>query len=78
MKTIIYASNNFQNLLCLEAVNEWLKGEQPEKEEAFGGLIRLKRNVKSVTATYAHGADTILDFSKPIKEENKNQLKLEL
>jgi len=77
MKTIIYASNNFQNLLCLEAVSEYLKQDDPlPHSTAFNGLVKLKVNDKSITATYLHGADTIMSFTKPVKEEDKSQLKI--
>ena len=78
MKTIIYANNSFQTLLCIQAVEEYMDGDRPATQEAFDGKIRIVRNAKSVTATYIHGKDTILNFSKPVKEENKNQLKLKL
>jgi len=79
MKTIIYASNQFQSLLCLEAVREYLdEGEQLPRQTAFNGLVSLKRNNKSVTATYLNSKDTIMNFTVPTKEEDKNQLKLKL
>ena len=79
MKTIIYASNNFQALLCLEAAREWLEQEGGSPHQtAFNGLISLKTNHRSLTATYLHSKDTIMNFSVPKPEEDKNQLKLEL
>ena len=79
MKTIVYANNNFQALLCTQAVKEYMKGDCPPTQEAFEGKIRIKRNDKSVTATYLYGRDTIMDFTQPKKEEeDKNQLKLNL
>jgi len=80
MKIILYASNNFQNLLCLEAVKEWMESsERLPHQTVFNGLVSLKMNFKSVTATYLYGRDTIMDFTQPKKEEeDKNQLKLKL
>ena len=80
MKIILYASNNFQNLLCLEAVKAWMESsERLPHQTVFNGLVSLKRNSKSVTATYLHGRDTIMDFTQPEKEEEDiNQLKLKL
>ena len=78
MKVILYANNNFQNLLCLEAVKEYLTGDRPSTQEAFEGKIRIKRNAKSVTAEYLHAKDTVINFTVPVKKEDINQLKLKL
>ena len=78
MKTIIYANNQFQSLLCLQAVLEYIQGDRPATQEAFDGKIRIVRNEKSVTAIYLHSKDTIINFAVPVKEEDKNQLKLKL
>ena len=77
MKIIVYSNNNFQSLLCLEAISEYLKQSDPKPSEtAFGGLVSLKTNQKSITVIYKYGKDNIMDFTKPVKEEDKSQLKI--
>jgi len=76
MKIILYTSNNFQNLLCLEAVKEYLTGDRPSTQEAFEGKIRIKRNAKSVTAEYLHAKDTVINFTVPKPEKDENQIEI--
>ena len=79
MKIILYASNQFQSLLCLEAVREMMESGEPlPHQTAFNGKVSLKRNNRSITCTYLHAKDTVMNFAVPVKEEDKNQLKLEL
>jgi len=79
MKIILYASNNFQNLLCLEAVKEYLTSDRPATQEAFNGKIHITRNMKSIKVEYVNWNDTVINFTVPVKEEEDiNQLKLKL
>lgn len=79
MKVILYANNQFQSLLCLEAIRAYLESsERLPHQVAYNGKVSLKMNHRSITSTYLHANDTIMDFTSPVKEEDKNQLKLEL
>ena len=76
MKIILYASNNFQNLLCLEAVKEYLTGDRPATQEAFDGKIHITRNMKSIKVEYVNWNDTAINFTVPKPEKDENQIEI--
>jgi len=76
MKTIVYSSNSFQALLCIRAVEEYMEGDRPATQEAFGGKIHITRNMRSVKVEYVNWNDTAINFTGIIKEKDKSQLEI--